>query len=139
MLRSACERKLVGGGAPPAGLAVPEPLQNGGCDEGASASAPPCLEEAGLEAMAEYRARMGRWRREVVELCSSATFWVVLEVMRQSHQPLMHHFWVLRSKAYSAATGSGADGALFHLVCGKGDELLSEFDSLFRSQTSDEW
>ena len=66
---------------------------------GASADgAPGDPDELRVEEMAAYRAKLSRWAREGLEAMSVDTFWMLLKVMRVTHQPVTHHMAFMMSE-----------------------------------------
>ena len=85
----------------------------------------------GAEDTKSYQKKMGRWRSQTISTLHDALFDRVLHIMHHVKQPWIHLSNFLKQKL---ATGSG--GHMFHLVCGKADEIYSAFDDmLFRNLT----
>jgi hypothetical protein len=85
--------------------------------------APTCHEsDPALEEQAEYRNRIGRWKRETLSTISDWSWWAVVSIATAAHEPLTHHFNFINSLGYKSTQAA--------LVCGKAQAILLEFGIL---------
>ena len=72
--------------------------------------------------MQNFRARLGRWRKETIRAVLNPTWWIVLEIANRARQPLMHHFAVVRT--------SNKTNVLETMVHGKAIAIATEMVAL---------
>ena len=85
------------------------------------------------EAMAQYSAKMGRWRREVVLALSNSIWWCLLEVSHKARAPWHHFHLSIMKRSGRAGTrpdGDNGHGYVALLVNGKAAMFAAQFDSL---------
>ena len=92
------------------------------------------LDDPQLEAYHEYKQRLGKWRRDTVQLCmdpNAAIWWQVFNIMRVVHGPTSHLFNFLLSRKYINKRGSH----LAYLTCGKAAALFEEYSCLIHDNS----
>ena len=88
-----------------------------------------CVDTLSLESTKLFRVRMGKWRRQTWEVLQDALFEMVVVAMHRLHQPWIHLSNFLKQKLPESS-----EGHLHALVCGKAQEIFSQFsDMMFRS------
>ncbi len=81
------------------------------------------------ESSAQYRLRMGKYRREVLQLMKNSVFWFAVEMVDRATQPLSHMQHFLQAK-HPDFIEKGTAGS--RITCGKGDSIFREFEKPFR-------
>ena len=79
-------------------------------------------DEPSAEEYAEFRKRLGRWRRETISAILNPLWWITLQVASRAREPLTHHFAFIRT--------SNTCNVLEKMVHGKAEVLASEMVSL---------
>ena len=75
-----------------------------------------------IEQLAEYTARIGKWRRHLLLTVNDPLFSRVVSIIHCTRAPLMHASHFLKKDE---------GRTLYHLVCHKCDSIGKEFDDLF--------
>ena len=93
--------------------------------------------EISLEEIQAYRARLGRWKADALEVASDDLFWSIVAVNKRASGPLVHYLRLAscsdRDKTKLEENGS----FLSRLSCKRASELVSECAELLR--TGDTW
>lgn len=79
-------------------------------------------DDPSAEEYAEFRARMGRWRKQAIAAVLNPVFWLTVQVMHKARAPLDHHFAFVRQ--------SNTTNVMAEMVCGKADTILGELSDL---------
>lgn len=83
-----------------------------------------------IEQLAEYAARMNKWRRHVILTVNDKLFGKLVNIMGLTRSPLIHLSSFLK-KSRSEHELDLHGSSLHSLVCFKAIEIKQEFDSLF--------
>ena len=81
------------------------------------------------ESMADHRVRLGRWRRDVLNLVQKSMFFYVVHIARVSKGPLSHHRNFLQTRI-SADALEVIGNHNTQLICGKAASIYGEFSKL---------
>ena len=91
------------------------------------------IDSLNAEEMSLIRKKLGRWKRDVLDLLGMPLFWGAIRVASHSRQPLLHlHRFLLRRVPDDDLYKTGPDGGgqLCKLVTGKAAEIGGDFEGL---------
>ena len=90
------------------------------------------IDEIRLEAMASYSARMGRWRREVLEVLQDKTFIALVQIMLAPHR-IMNHMLCFLQKVFTSDVDMHLGQHVAQLTVFKAAEFAREFSQLIQN------
>ncbi len=86
------------------------------------------LDEVGIEEIRIYKAKMGRWRREVKLAIEDTIFWMCLYISKAIHGPA-DHFLAFLQLARSPDEVAKKGDTIAQLVCGRASSFIVEIES----------
>ena len=86
----------------------------------------------------DYKARMGRWRRDTLQVCSNPLFHAILIVAHEFRNPVTH-FMAFLDKKYETGEVAEHGTKLFQLICGKAEKFQFEFQSMLADDHHELW
>jgi len=93
------------------------------------AVSPEGFDDPRLEDTAEYRKKMGRWRKDVLKIVRLQLFWLIVRLVQAAHAKVMVHFFFMDKKRDAEEIEKRGTG-LAQLICGKGEAILRGFDKV---------
>ncbi len=88
------------------------------------------IDDPRAEEMKDHSIKMGRWRRDTVEVCRDTYWWRVVGIVDRSQEPLTHHLFSMEKNS------DDGESALCRLMCGTAQRIFAEFEGIF---VDDEW
>ena len=93
------------------------------------AAVPPnTIDEIPIEDLMQYRRKLGRWSREILQVLQDSLWWSIMPLVHESRAPLHHMLAWLQKRC-------DPDGPqhLAQLIDGKAHEFMREFENIFRN------
>ena len=91
------------------------------------------VDQLAIEQLAEYSARMNKWRRHVLLTMNDRLFGKLIAVMNVARGPLIHLSSFLK-KTIATSELDERGSSLHQLVCFKARDIMSEFESLLHDR-----
>ena len=108
-------------------LDVHKAITDGDGEQQSSASTS-ALVDPGSEQAHEYRERIGRWRKDVMDAISDDRFFFVLDTAFAAHG-ILEHFMNFMSSTISNAELQCKGGHISQLACGMADDFMTELSA----------
>ena len=85
------------------------------------------VDDPRAEEAKEYSRKMGKWRRDTLEVSTSPMWWDVIDVVHRSHAPIDRHLRFLQ-KVVSEDVLADKGSRLASLVCGGATDIFNDFN-----------
>ena len=81
----------------------------------------------------EHRRKMGKWRQYAYDAIQDEVFWILLDIVVESHL-VLEHVMAFQSKKLTTAETATQGQCIAQLVAGKAELLIAEFSDFFQPQ-----